>query len=148
MQTSKTDGNMQEGTLALTSTTYRQKSLWLQALPAPTVGAMVESAETTFKRTLGATILSMRVDRGIGSQADLAAELSALGAAVSEAKVRRWEAGDHAPDAWEISRLCGLFGVEPVDLIQPDALTDREIQLYRRAGRQVARTIRRERAAG
>lgn len=128
--------------------TYRQKSLWLQALPAATVADVVESAETTFKRTLGATILSLRVDHGTGSQADLANELTKLGAAVSEAKVRRWEAGDHAPDAWEISRLCALFGVEPVDLIRPEQLTERELQLYRRAGRQVARTIRREREAG
>lgn len=139
---------MQEGRLAITPVTYRQKSLWLQALPAVTVGSVVESAETTFKRTLGATILSLRVDHGTGSQADLAAELTRLGAAVSEAKVRRWEAGDHLPDAWEISRLCALFGVEPADLIRPEELTDREIQLYRRAGRQVSRTIRREREAG
>lgn len=134
--------------MTLVTGTYRQKSLWLQALPAATVAGVVESAETTFKRTLGATILSLRVDHGTGSQADLAAELTRLGAAVSEAKVRRWEAGDHAPDAWEISRLCALFGVESAELIQPDALTDREIQLYRRAGRQVARTIRREREVG
>lgn len=134
--------------MALTRETYRQKSLWLQTLPAPTVGTMVESAETTFKRTLGATILTLRIDHAIGSQADLASELTKLGAAVSEAKVRRWEAGDHAPDAWEISRLCVLFGVEPAELIQPEELTERERQLYRRAGRQVARTIRRERGVG
>lgn len=139
---------MQEGFLAPTPGTYRQKSLWLQALPAATFGAVTDSAETTFKRTLGATILSLRVDHGIGSQADLAAELTKLGAAVSEAKVRRWEAGDHAPDAWEISRLCVLLGIEAVELIQPEALTERELQLYRRAGRQVARTIRRARQAG
>lgn len=138
---------MQEGLLALTTETYRQKSLWLQALPSPTVGGM-ESAETTFKRTLGATILSLRIDHATGSQADLARELTALGAAVSEAKVRRWEAGDHAPDAWEISRLCVLFGVDPAELIQPEALTERERQLYRRAGRQIVRTIRQEREAG
>lgn len=127
---------------------YRQKSLWLQAVPAATVGAMVESAEMTFKRTLGATILALRVEHEIGSQADLAAELTKLGAAVSEAKIRRWESGDHAPDAWEISRLCVLFDVEPSDLIQPAAMTERERQLYRRVARQAGRTIRRQRGAG
>jgi hypothetical protein len=139
---------MQEGILAAITGTYRQKSLWLQAVPATTVGAMVESAETTFKRTLGATILALRVDRQVGSQADLGVELTKLGAAVSEAKVRRWEAGDHAPDAWEISRLCVLFGVEPADLIRPEAMTEREHQLYRRAARQVRRTIDQERGVG
>ena len=134
--------------MTLAAGTYRQKSLWLQALPAATVGAVTDSAETTFKRTLGATILSLRVDHGVGSQADLATELTKLGAAVSEAKVRRWEAGDHAPDAWEVSRLCVLLEIDAAELIQPDQLTEREIQLYRRAGRQVARTIRREREAG
>lgn len=131
--------------MALSPISYRQKSLWLQALPAATVGPMVESAETTFKRTLGGTILALRIDQSIGSQADLARELTKLGAAVSEAKVRRWEAGTHAPDAWEISRLCDLFGVEPADLIRPEELSERERQLYRRVGRQVAKTIRRER---
>ncbi len=134
--------------MAATAGTYRQKSLWLQMLPAPTVGAVVESAETTFKRTLGGTILALRVDHAIGSQADLATELTKLGAAVSEAKVRRWEAGDHAPDAWEISRLCALFGVEPSELIHPEELTDRERALYRRAARQVGRSIRRQRGVG
>lgn len=134
--------------MATPTVTYRQKSLWLQALPATTVAPVVESAETTFKLSLGATILALRVDHGIGSQTALATELTNLGAAVSEAKVRRWELGTHAPDAWEISRLCVLFGVEPVDLIRPEDLTDREIQLYRRVARQTSRTIHRERAAG
>lgn len=128
--------------------TYLQKSLWLQALPAATFGMVVDSAETTFKLALGATILALRVDHAIGSQADLAVELTKLGAAVSEAKVRRWEAGDHAPDAWEISRLCALFAVDASELIHPEALTEREHQLYRRVARQAARSIRQERGVG
>jgi DNA-binding transcriptional regulator YiaG len=139
---------MQEGSLAPGPSTYRQKSLWLQALPAATVAGVVDSAETTFKRTLGATILSLRVEHGTGSQADLATALNELGVAVSEAKVRRWEQGTNAPDAWEVSRLCALFGVEPEELIRPDDLTEREIQLYRRVGRQTARTIHQQREAG
>jgi DNA-binding transcriptional regulator YiaG len=128
--------------------TYRQKQLWLQALPAGSVSPVMDTAESKFKRTLGATILELRVDHGIRSQAALATELSTRGAAVSEATVRRWEQGTHAPNAWEVNRLCDLFGVEPADLVRPADLTEREIQLLRRAGRQIHRTIDRERGVG
>lgn len=103
----------------------------------------MDSAEATFKRTLGATILELRARASITSQAALA---KAVG--VSEATVRRWEQGTHAPDAWEVSQLCRLFGVEPHELIRPEPMTDRERELLRRAARQVHRTIDREREAG
>lgn len=126
--------------------TYRQKLLWLRPVPTASVAA-VEAAETTFKRTLGATILELRANHGL-SQRALAQELSESGAAVSEAKVLRWEAGEHAPDAWEVNRLAALFDVDPSDLIQPRELTDREIQLLRRVGRQARRSIDQQRGAG
>jgi transcriptional regulator with XRE-family HTH domain len=107
----------------------------------------MEAAESTFKRTLGATILELRVANGISSQGALAARLREMGVAASEATVRRWEKGTHSPDAWELNRLCALFGVEPADLIHPAPMTDREVQVLRRAARQVHRTIDRAREA-
>jgi transcriptional regulator with XRE-family HTH domain len=125
--------------------TYRQKSLWLQSIPPASVASVDDSAAATFKRTLGATILALRVDNNVGSQADLAQELTERGAPVHESTIRRWENGGSAPDAWELSRLCEVFGVEPADLLRPEELSDREIRLYRRASRQVRRSIDRQR---
>ncbi len=107
----------------------------------------MDTAASTFKRTLGATILELRVAAKIPSQKALAAELVKLGVeSLSEATVRRWEQGDGAPpDAWEINRMCALFGVAPDELIHPREATDRELQLLRRAGRQIHRTVDRER---
>lgn len=107
----------------------------------------VETAETTFKRTLGATILELRAAAGL-TQLTLSQVLTEAGAAVSEAKVRRWEAGDHTPDAWEINRLASVLEVDPDQLVHPRELTDREIQLLRRVSRQARRTIDRERGVG
>ena len=126
--------------------TYLQKSLWLTALPGGSVILGMQTPETEFRRTLGATILELRVRAGIPSQAALAAALIEQGVqSCSEATVRRWERGTHSPDAWEINRLCALFGVEPVELIRPQPMTDREREVLRRAGRQIHRTLRQER---
>lgn len=125
---------------------YRQKLLWLQPVPTASVTG-VETAEMVFKRTLGATILELRASHGLSQQA-LAQELTDSGAIVSESKVLRWEAGDNVPDAWEINRLASLFDVEPVELIRPKDLTDREIQLLRRVARQGRRSIDQQREAG
>lgn len=126
--------------------TYRQKVLWMTPLMGGTVSRGMDSEESQFKRTLGGQILAMRVDAGIRSQGALAAKLVKTGVeSLSEATVRRWEKGTHAPDAWEINRLCALFGVEPDVLIHPEPMTERERALTRRAARQVHRTIDRER---
>lgn len=124
------------------ASTYRQFSVWLPPTMADTVSPAMDSEESRFKRTLGATILEQRVHHGIPSQGALAKLVG-----VSEATVRRWEQGTHAPDAWEIRRLCEVFDLQPADLIRPADMTDREIALLRRAGRQIHRTIDRERGA-
>lgn len=128
------------------SETYRQKVLWLTPLMGGSVSRAMDSEESQYKRTLGATILALRVGMGIRSQQALADKLEEAGVeSVSEATARRWEQGTHAPDAWEVNRLCALFGVEPDELIHPEPMTDRERELLRRTARQVHRTIDRER---
>lgn len=128
--------------------THRQKVLWLQALPAGSVNVGMDSAEASFRRTLGATILELRVGARIRSQAALADALHEAGVeSISEATVRRWEQGTGTPDAWEINRLCAVLGCVPDDLVLPQPVTDRELQLLRRAGRQIHRTLDRERGA-
>lgn len=127
---------MQVGSLPLLIGTYRQKVLWLTPLVSDSVSRGMDSDESQFKRTLGATILEFRVGHGLRSQKALA-----LAVGVSEATVRRWEKGSHAPDAWEINRMCALFGIEPSELIQPEPMTDREREVLRRAARQVHRTL-------
>lgn len=124
------------------ASTYRQFSVWLPPAMADTVSPAMDSEESRFKRTLGATILEHRVAHKIPSQGALAKMVG-----VSEATVRRWEQGTHAPDAWEVRRLCEIFDLEPADLIQPADMTEREIALLRRAGRQIHRTIAQERGA-
>lgn len=104
-----------------------------------------EGQREEFMRALGATILALRVQRGpalgIYTQGDLA---KAVGS--SAATVLRWENGRGAPpDAWEISRLCDVFSVEPDELIRPEEMSDRERSVLRRAGRQLRRTVLRER---
>lgn len=121
---------------------YRQKVLWLTPLGGGSVSLAMDSEESQFKRTLGATILELRVGIGISSQKELGRQVG-----VSEATVRRWEKGTHAPDAWEVNRLCQLFGVESDELIHPKPLTEREHQLLRRVARQAHRTIDRENEA-
>lgn len=96
----------------------------------------MDSEESHFRRTLGATILELRVSHGVGSQAALAKLVG-----VSEATVRRWEAGDGCPDAWEVNQLCRHLDAEPDELIRPTPVTDRERELLRRAARQVHRTV-------
>ncbi|MFZ0324722.1 MAG: helix-turn-helix domain-containing protein [Actinomycetes bacterium] len=122
--------------------TYRQKVLWLTPLPGGSVNAVMDSEESRFKRTLGATILELRAHAAIPSQRALAKLVG-----VSEATVRRWEAGDGCPDAWEVNRLCVVLGCEPDDLIRPAEMTERERELLRRSARQVHRTLDRERGA-
>ena len=116
--------------------TYRQKSLWLTALPGGSVNPAMDSEESQFKRTLGATILELRVRNEIPSQKALAKLVG-----VSEATVRRWEQGTACPDAWEVNRLCHHFGIEPDELIRPQKMTDRERELLRRLGRQLHRSV-------
>jgi len=137
---------MQVGSLPLVTGTYRQKVLWLTPLVSDSVSRGMESEESQFKRTLGATLLALRVGAGIRSQGAFATALQKAGVeSVSEATIRRWEKGTHAPDAWEINRLCALFGIEPAELVNPEPMTDREREILRRAGRQVHRTLDRER---
>jgi hypothetical protein len=101
----------------------------------------MESAYTEFARTLGATIIELRLAAGYTSQAALADALKRRGVATSEGTVRRWEAGGGVPDAWEIHELCALLGAEPADLIRPDGLTEREIQVLRRARKAARRGL-------
>lgn len=123
--------------------TYRQKVLWLTPLVGGSVSLGMDSEESQFKRTLGATILELRARNSIPSQAALARLVG-----VSEATVRRWEAGRQCPDAWEVNRLCAVLGAEPSDLIRPEPMTDRERELTARVARQVHRTLDRERGDG
>jgi len=127
---------------ALLPERYRQKVLWLTSLPGGSVSIGMDSEESQFRRTLGATILELRARNSIPSQAALAKLVG-----VSEATVRRWEAGDGVPDAWEVNQLCKHLGCEPDDLIRPEAMTERERELLRRAARQVHRTLDQERGA-
>lgn len=101
----------------------------------------MDSAEAAFKRTLGATIIELRIAQGYTSQAALATALKDRGVASSESTVRRWEAGGGAPDAWEIHHLCKLLDCEPSDLIRPDDLTEREIQILRRIRKAARRGL-------
>lgn len=97
---------------------------------------------------LGATILALRVERGPAVEVYTQGDLG-LAIGVSGATVLRWENGEGAPpDAWEIKRLCEVFGCEPSELIRPEPMSGRERELLRRAGRQLRRTIDRERGAG
>lgn len=107
----------------------------------------MEGTEVAFKRALGATLIELRVAAGISSQAKLSDALKLRGVAASEATVRRWEAGDGVPDAWQIQQLCDLLGVEPQDLIRPADLTDREIQVLRRSRRSTRRALDQEHEA-
>lgn len=91
-----------------------------------------------------ATLVGLRSDIGIPSQAELARRIE-----VSEATVQRWEALDkpNLPDAWELRRLCEVLEVEPDELVSPQPMSERERQLARRAVRATRRGIDRGREA-
>lgn len=124
---------------------YRQSLVWMAPFLRDSVSLVTDEGRAEFMHALGTTILALRVERGPGleiyNQTDLA---NAIG--VSAATVLRWENGKGAPpDAWEIRELCRVFAVEPAELIRPEPISDRERQVLRRAGRQLRRTIDRER---
>lgn len=127
--------------------THRQSSLWLAPFLRVSVIPVTDGGRQEFMDALGATILALRVERGpaleIYTQGDLG---KAVG--VSSATVLRWENGEGAPpDGWELRRLCEVFGCEPDELIRPEPMSARERELLRRAGRQLRRSVDRERAA-
>lgn len=92
----------------------------------------------SFKRNFASTLLGLRADAQIGSQAELARLVG-----VSEATARRWESltEPHLPDAWELHELCRVLGVEPDELVRPAEMTTRERELARRAARGARRAI-------
>lgn len=101
---------------------YRQKVLWLTPLQGGSVIRGMESEESQFKRTLGATILALRVGAGIRSQAALAVRLVESGVeSLSEATVRRWEQGTSAPDAWEVQPVVRALWRRARSASQPGA---------------------------
>lgn len=126
--------------------TYRQNPVWLAPFLASSVIPVGEDdRRRAWYEALGATILALRVERGpaldIYTQGDLG---KAVG--VSGATVLRWEGAREAPpDAWEIYRLCEIFAVTPEELIHPEPMSVRERELLRRAGKQLRRTLDRER---
>lgn len=128
--------------------TYLQSSVWLTPFLRDSVIPVSDDARQEYMNALGPTILALRVEHGpehdIYTQGDLG---RAVG--VSGATVLRWENSDGAPpDAWEIRRLCELFGLEAHELIYPTPMSARERELLRRAGRQLRRTVDRERGDG
>jgi hypothetical protein len=108
-------------------------SLWMRSYPFPTVLPM-DDRSADYKRAFAATLVTMRAERAVGSQAELGRRLG-----LSEATVQRWEDPNkpHLPDAWEVRRLAEVLGVEIGELLYPQALTERERQLARRAARAV-----------
>jgi transcriptional regulator with XRE-family HTH domain len=128
--------------------TYVQSLVWIAPFLRGSVSPVTDGGRQEFLNALGATILALRVERGpalaIYTQGDLGAAIG-----VSSATVLRWENGDGAPpDAWEVRRLCEVFACEPDELIRPQPMSAREREILRRAGRQLRRTIDREREAG
>ena len=129
--------------MALAHAPVRQTLLWLPPAPVPTV-ASVDDQERAFKRALAANLLVLRVEAGVGSQKTVAALIP-----TSEATYRRWENPDdpYLPDAWQVNRLCEVLGCEPVDLIRPEPLSEREVQLARRATRAARAGVHQARGA-
>jgi hypothetical protein len=106
--------------------------------------ASVDDQVRAFKRALAANLLVLRVEAGVGSQKAVAALIP-----TSEATYRRWENPDdpHLPDAWQVNRLCEILSCEPTDLIRPEPLSEREVQLARRATRAARAGVDQARAA-
>lgn len=127
--------------MALSPATFRQTLLWLPAAAMHTVLSVDDQARA-FKRAFASALLVLRAESGRGSQKAVAADVP-----TSEATYRRWENPNDAylPDVWQVRRLCELFGCEPADLVNPEPLTAREVQLARRAGRAARRGVDRAR---
>lgn len=128
--------------MTLASALNRQDRLWLPGLALPTV-LSVEDAADDYKRAFASVLVVLRAESGLGSQGTVAAMVP-----TSEATYRRWESLEHQalPDAREVARLCELFECEPDDLIHPEPLNAREVQLARRVARASKRGVRRGRA--
>jgi hypothetical protein len=114
-------------------------SLWMPIRVLPTVLPM-EEARNDYKHAFAATVVSLRAEKQISSQAALGTLVG-----VSDATVQRWEDPHqpHLPNAWELRRLAEALGVEAGDLLYPQPFTERERQLARRAARASGRERRR-----
>lgn len=105
-------------------------SLWLTDWSTASVSAGMEDQRRTFKRELAGTLAWMRFRSEVGSQGDVAKLVG-----TSEATYRRWENPERpeVPDVWQTRRLSEVYGATPQELMYPDALTDREREILRRA---------------
>lgn len=121
---------------------YRQNVLWLPPLRAASVGGAMDDERTEYQKQLGATLLALRVEQGPGlapailNQTDLGKRVG-----VSAATVARWEKGEGVPDGYELRLIAGIFEVEPSELLFPTAMSARERQVLRRAGRQLRHSV-------
>lgn len=131
--------------------TYLQSSVWLAPFLRRSVTLVSEDAgRQDYLDALGATILALRVEHGpalsppVYTQTDLG---HAVG--VSAATILRWENSSGAPpDGWELRRLCDLFALDASELLYPKPMSSREREILRRAGRQLRRTLDRDREDG
>jgi transcriptional regulator with XRE-family HTH domain len=76
----------------------------------------MEADEAQFKLAFATTLVGLRAERAIGSQAQLARLVG-----VSQTTVQRWEDTQrpHMPNTWELRRLAEVLGVEASELILP-----------------------------
>lgn len=99
----------------------------------------MEDQRSELKRRFAASLLALRLAKGIRSQGELGQLVG-----VSEATVQRWEAPNkpHLPDLWELRELARALEVDLGELADPEELTDRERALLRKAARSVGpRTV-------
>ena len=113
----------------------RQNIAWLRPRLALTVTPVVDDQRSEYATAFAGLVLERRAALNIRSQAALGDMID-----VSESTVRRWEAGSHLPDAWELRRLAEVLGVSADQLLYPEPLSPRERELMRRAARQVRAT--------
>jgi transcriptional regulator with XRE-family HTH domain len=86
----------------------------------------------TYALDFAGLLIERRAELHIRSQHDLAGMVG-----VSEATVRRWEAGTHVPDAFALRRLTEALKVSAEQILYPQHLSTREREIMRRASRRI-----------
>ena len=76
-------------------------------------------------------LISLRKDNGL-TQEQLAEKLN-----VSRQAVSRWEAGDSAPDMYNLSAICKYFGVSSDYLINDDFSSDEDTPIAQKKNKQM-----------
>jgi transcriptional regulator with XRE-family HTH domain len=92
----------------------------------------MDEERMTYALDLAGLLIERRAELHIRSQHDLAAMVG-----VSEATVRRWEAGSHVPDAFSLRRLTTALAVSAEQILYPQHLSTREREIMRRATRRI-----------